>query len=37
MIVTQRMKLEDSHFLILKLAAKLKESKQCGTGITIDI
>ena len=35
MIVTKRMKLEDSYFLILKLAAKLQESKQCGTGIIV--
>ena len=35
MIVTKRMKLEDSYFLILKLAAKLQESKQCGTGTIV--
>ena len=28
MIVTKRMELEDSYFLILKLAAKLQESKR---------
>lgn len=32
----ERTKLEDSHFLILKLTKKLQSSKQCGIGIKID-
>lgn len=36
-IFKERTKLEDSHFLILKLTKKLQSSKQCGIGINRQI